>query len=261
MEGLPVHKKILTFFRLLLFNLYTSSLCDGFIFGEYYKSLPFRILFPYKKWEIVSYFPDLSYINYRKSNLNPGQICLGYTGKISVEKGIKNFFDVANTLKSKNPDIDVKLKIIGWCLSADDKSTFERLCRESINVSVELLGRQDFENFSDKLLDIDILFDLRKLDFENNHCLAIKVFYYAACGKPVIYSNIKAIKREIDVTKFGYFVNPVDSEIISCHIVNYIQNPDLYRMHCGAARKLAEINYNWGIIESRFTDFITKFQN
>jgi glycosyltransferase involved in cell wall biosynthesis len=209
---------------------------------------------------MVSYYPDLKYINYQESKLDSGKICLGYTGKISEEKGILNFFAVATALKRKSPETAVKLKIIGWCLNLTDKNIFENLCQEAENMEIEILDKQNFETFSDQLHDVDILFDLRKLDFENNHCLAIKVFFYATCGKPVIYSAIKAIKRDIDVNKFGYFVNPADSELISDRIINYIEHPDLYRQHSEVARKLAEEKYNWGIIEPQFVDFISKFQ-
>jgi len=261
LEALSAFQKISVFIKLLLTNMYASARCDGFIFGEYYKSLPYRFLFGFKDWEMVSYYPDLKYINYQESTLNAGKICLGYTGKISVEKGIRNFFDVATTLKRKRPEVAVKLKIIGWCLNETEKNIFEKLCREAENIEIEILGKQNFETFSDQLHDVDILCDLRKLDFENNHCLAIKVFYYAACGKPVIYSRIKAIKRDIDVNKFGYFVDPTDFEMISDYIIKYIEHPDLYREHSQIARKLAEGKYNWAIIEPRFIDFISKFQS
>lgn len=260
-EGLSAFQAIITFFKLFLVNFYVSARCDGFIFGEYYKSLPYRFLFGFKRWEMVSYYPDLKYINYRESKLISGKICLGYAGKISEEKGINNFFAVAAALKRKSPEIAVKLKIIGWCLTVTEKNNFENLCREAQNIEIEILGKQDFETFSDQLHDVDILFDLRKLDFENNRCLAIKVFYYAACGKPVVYSNIKAIKRDIDVNKFGYFVSPTDSEQIADYVINYIEQPDLYRQHSQAARKLAEGKYNWGIIEPRFINYISKFQS
>jgi glycosyltransferase involved in cell wall biosynthesis len=261
MEGLPLHQQVFTFIKLLIVNLYASSRCDGFIFGEHYKSLPYRFLFGFKKWETISYYPDLKYINYQESKLVPGKICLGYTGKISVEKGIRNFFAAAMALKRKSPETAVKLKIIGWCLNGAEMDIFEKLCHDAENLELEILGKQDFETFSDQLHEVDILFDLRKLDFENNRCLAIKVFYYAACGKPVIYSSNKAIKRDIDVNEFGCFVNPTDVETISDHIVNYLEHPDLYRQHSRAARKLAMEKYHWGIIEPKFIDFISTFQS
>lgn len=260
-EGFPISKKIMTFFKLLFLNVYVSARCDGFIFGEYYKSLPYRVLFGYKKWSLVSYYPDLKYINFQESKLSPGKICLGYTGRISKEKGIESFFAVANALKRKKPELAVKLKIIGWCLNVKDRDVFEKLCGEAKNIEIELLEKQGFDQFSDQLLNMDILFDLRKLDFENNHCLAIKVFYYAACGKPVIYSGIKAIKRDIDVSKFGYFVDPTDSEHIAECVLNYIQHPVLYQLQGLEARKLAETKYNWQMIEPQFLKFITMFQS
>jgi glycosyltransferase involved in cell wall biosynthesis len=259
--GMSFFKRLFTFKKLLLYNLLAASHCDGFIFGEYYKSLPFRLVFPWKKWTIVGYYPDLSYINFQESKIEPGKICLGFTGTISREKGIENFFAVASRIKSKRPDVTVKLKIIGRCYTEDEKNRFDKLCREAKDIELEILDKQDFEVFSEKLTDIDVLFDLRKLDFENNHCLAIKVFYYAACGKPVVYSNLKAIRHDIDVSKFGYLVDPTDSEQISDCVLNYIQHPDLYQMHSREARKLAETKYNWQMIEPQFLNFITMFQS
>jgi len=261
LEGLSGIKKLSAFFRLLVFHIYALAHCDGFIFGEHYKSLPFRFLFPLRKWTIVSYYPDLNYINFQESNLRSGEICLGYTGRISIEKGIESFFNVAIALKAKNPELAVKLKIIGWFFNENDESIFRKLCSEAENIEIQLLDKQDFEHFSNELIETDVLFDLRKVDLENNHCLAIKVFYYAACGKPVIYSNLKAIEREIDVNKFGYFVNPNDSEQIAGLVIEYVKHLDLYQAHSRQARKLAETEYNWEKIEPLFLDFVNKFQS
>ncbi len=260
LEGLSFLQSIVAFLKLLVFNLFAGVLCHGFIFGEYYKGLPFRILFPFKKWTLVNYFPDLSYVPYLEPIFKPDRICLGYTGKISVEKGIKNFFKVAETLKNNKPELNIKLKIIGWYLNEHEKTVFEQLCHDAKDLEIEWHGKQSFEEFPKMLSDIDILFDLRKIDLENNHCLAIKVFYYAACGKPVIYSDLKAIKREIDVSNFGYFVKPTDYNIMADYIVKYITDPGLYIQHSREARRLAETNYNWGIIEPRFLDFINMLQ-
>ena len=131
LEKLPVISKVLIFLKLLILNLYASTLCSGFIFGEYYKSLPYRLLFPFKKWRITGYYPDLRYIEFVERLLIPDKICLGYTGKISSEKGIVNFFDAARALKMKKPEVGVRLKIIGWCYNTSDKEIFERLCNES----------------------------------------------------------------------------------------------------------------------------------
>jgi Txe/YoeB family toxin of Txe-Axe toxin-antitoxin module len=43
------------FIKLLLFNLWTASLADSFIFGEWYKSRPYRLLLPGKPFVFTSY--------------------------------------------------------------------------------------------------------------------------------------------------------------------------------------------------------------
>ncbi len=259
-EGLYYPKRIIIFFKLLFSNLFISSLCNGFIFGEYYKSVPYRILFPFKKWEIITYFPKLDYIKYKKAKLKKNYICLGYSGRISTEKGIKNIIEVAKAIKRKKPELAVKIKIIGWFINIKDKDEFIMLCSKVQNIQIEILERQDFEIFSEKLQNIDIFLDLRKDDFENQRCLPIKLFYYAGCGRPAIYTNLKAIRREVNVSQFGYLVNPMNTDVISDYIINYIYNPFLYYRHCINARKLAEKKYNWQNIEPTLFKFIKKFK-
>ncbi len=254
-------KKVSVFFKLLIFNLFVSFLVDGFLFGEYYKSLPYKLLFFYKRMAMVSYYPDLSYIKYTKANLSNHKICLGYTGQISIEKGIKNLVDATRTIKNKRPDLNVKLKIIGWFNDKTAETGFNDLIKQLRDVEIELLGRQKFEEFSEKIQDVDIFFDLREIDMENTHCLPIKLFYYAACGRPVIYSNLKAIKRVIEVEQFGYLVDPSDANLIADYILGYTNHPFTYYRHCTMARTLAEKKYNWKLIEPTFINFIKHLRN
>jgi glycosyltransferase involved in cell wall biosynthesis len=82
------------------------------------------------------------------------------------------------------------------------------------------------------------------------------LFYYAALKRPVIFTDLKAIRREVDIDEFGYLVKPNDMQQISNLILNYIGNSKLYQTHCSNARKLAESKYNWGAIKDEFTEFL-----
>jgi glycosyltransferase involved in cell wall biosynthesis len=180
---------------------------------------------------------------------------------ISTEKGIKNVMAVAQAIKNKQPGLTVKLKIIGWFNNKNDENEFYLLSNSLNNIEIEMIGRQNFEVFSEKLMDIDVFFDLRKIDIENTHCLPIKLFYYAAYGRPVIYSNLKAIRRVVQVEEFGYLVNPLDTNLISDYVINYISQPVMYYKHCEKARSLAETKYNWKLIEPAFINFIDQLNN
>ena len=127
-------------------------------------------------------------------------------------------------------------------------------------VEIEFLGRKDFKDLSLSLQEADIFFDLRELTFENNYSLPIKLFYYAACGRPVIYSDIKAIRKSVaDINQFGFLVTPSDAEKIARLVIDYVSKPMLYKQHCLAARKLAEQKYNWQAIDTHLAPFVNSF--
>ncbi len=250
--------KIGRFFALLFLNTYASFIADAYIFGEYYKMLPYKFLFPFKKFETIGYFPDMKYIDFKQPQMHEG-ICLGYTGKLTAEKGIFNFLNVIKSLKALKPELHIKIKIIGYFDDNAEEKNFYTIVKSLKNTNLEYLPLQKFEDLSALLHDVDIFFDLRKTDFENQHCLPIKLFYYAVCGRPVIYSNLKAIRKEADISSFGHLVNPTQSNEIARIILNYSENKAYHLERCLNARKFAETNHNWDVLKPLFLKFIENF--
>lgn len=260
-KNLIVHKfsvRWYFFIKLLLFNLWAAGLADSFIFGEWYKSRPFRFLFPRKPFLFTSYYPDLNYIPFCNPHLQKDKLRVSYSGKISMEKGYGNFITALQKLIEIKKDISIDVKIIGWYENVSDKEECEHLFHQvNPNISFELYDKQSFESFIELIKESDIFLDLRYDDFENQHCLPIKLFYFAALGRPVIFSDLKAIRKEVEIKKFGFLVKPDDYESVSKIILNYLNDEDLYYQHCRNARQLAENNYNWQIIEPQFIKFIS----
>jgi len=246
------------FIKLLLFNFYAARNADSFIFGEWYKSRAYRFLFPGKPFIFSSYYPDLKYVPYCEPAMLQSKLRLSYSGKISIEKGFGNFISVINTLIKLNREIKIELKIIGWYGNDNDKYECESLLKSiSPNIPVKIFEKQNFKSFIELIKDTDIFLDLRLNDFENNHCLPIKLFYYAALGRPVIHTDLKAIRKEVDAEIFGFLVKPDDYEAIGRIILNYFVDVDLYLNHCLNARMLAETKYNWKENEPQFIKFLT----
>jgi glycosyltransferase involved in cell wall biosynthesis len=240
--------------------LFASYFADAFIFGEWYKSRPYRFLFPFKPFRFITYYPDLKYINYSEPSFGGEILKLSYSGKISIEKGFGNFISVINGLAGKNPGLKIKVKIAGWYESDSDRKECEPLLRQKYqNISVSHSGRQEFKEFIKQINDTDIFLDLRDDNPENQRCLPIRLFYYTAMQRPVIFSDLKAIRREVEIGKFGFLVRPDNTSEIIQIITGYLQNPKLYIQHCKNARKLAEENYNWQKISPEFIKFINSF--
>jgi glycosyltransferase involved in cell wall biosynthesis len=248
----------LFFLKLLLFNLRVTRFADSFIFGEWYKSRPYRILFPRKPFIFMPYFPDLKYINYSCPVLEKGKLRLSYSGKISLEKGYANFFNLVQKLSEFDKDLKIEITLIAWYESLHDKEECNSyLSPANPNITIKIFERQSFKNFIELIKETDIFLDLRSDDFENQYCLPIKLFYYAALGRPVIYSDLKAIRKEVEINKFGFLVKPDDYESIVHIIINYLNDDNSYYQHCKNARELAINKYNWNSIDHQFIKFIS----
>jgi len=258
LSGLNYPLRLYSFIRLLLFNIREAAYADSFIFGEWYKSRPYRILFPRKPFIYVSYYPDLKYIPYTEPSLTNNLLRLTYSGKISIEKGFGNFISVIQTLTDQNKELKIDLKIIGWPGNERDRTECEKLLKlNNPRITVETFDRQSLSIFTELIKETDIFLELRSDDFENQHCLPIKLFYYAALGRPVIYTDLKAIRRETEAGVFGFPVNPDDHNEIARIVLNYVNNKELYYQHCRNARKLAETKYNWQESEPQFIKFLS----
>jgi glycosyltransferase involved in cell wall biosynthesis len=240
-----------------LINIYSGYISDAFIFGEKTKMFPLTTFFPSKKKILLSYFPSAKYIETRINTLRKDSINLCYTGNLSKEKGIGNFFQVLDKLHEQKPDLKIKATIIGSSRTSEDANYFNSLIKKYDFINCDVEKTIDFKLFSKAINEADICFDLRDLNTENNKCLPIKIFYYAASGKPVIFTDLKATRENVEVNEnFGYLVNPTDSEEITKHITNYLENPEIYTQHANNAVNLYKTRYNWELIKDEFLQFI-----
>jgi glycosyltransferase involved in cell wall biosynthesis len=260
-KNLSVHNYMFRWFfflKLLLFNIWVTRFVDSFIFGEWYKSRPYRLIFPRKPFIYVPYFPDPVFMPVSRPVLEKDKLRLSYSGRISMEKGYGNFFKVLDKISELRADLKIEVIIIGWYENDKDRNECESLFSyKSPNISITRYTRQDFKSFIDLIKDTDIFLDLRSDDFENQHCLPIKLFYYAHLGRPVIFSDLKAIRKEVDIEKFGFLADPEDSDHVVKKISGYLQNATMYYKHCRNARGLALNDYNWKKIEYLFLNFIS----
>ncbi len=104
--------------------------------------------------------------------------------------------------------------------------------------------------------DTDIFIDLRSDSPENRLSLPIRLIYFTALGRPFIFTDLRAIRQEVDTSKFAFLVKPHKSSQIAEIILRYIKDHQLYQDHCTNARKAAEELYNWQIIKPEFLKFI-----
>lgn len=250
--------KIFQAVKFSLIQLYAGLLSTHFIFGETTKKFPLAYFFGLKKKIIVPYYPDSLYIKESIKKLDPEVVTLCYTGQISKDKGIENFFNAIDQLRQKLPTLNIRILIIGSTVEESDEFYFSSLLKKYSFKDIEIRKPTNFETFTEAFADADICFDLREINFENNHSLPIKLFYFMGAGKPVIYSNLKGSRKHMGALSFGNLVDPNDGDAISEMIINYIRNPDFYHSHAVNARKEFREKYNWELIKDSFVDFVKR---
>jgi glycosyltransferase involved in cell wall biosynthesis len=254
--------KVVHFFKLLLFNIYASSKTDGFIFGEWYKSKPYRFLYRSKPFVYTTYYPDLNYIKSKEPDFDGRKINLCHSGKMSKGNGYVNFIKVVQKLSEIMPELLIEVKVIGWYEAEKDKEECERLLsNNSANINYTFYPKQSYESYIQLIRSTDIFLDLRSDDYEGQRSLPIKLFYYTALGRPVLFSDLKAIRKEVEIQEFGRLVRPKEIKEIAEIVKNYVLNKELYLLHCKNALTYAQKMYNWKKIEPAFLNFIQSMQN
>ncbi|GHT39069.1 hypothetical protein FACS189437_01420 [Bacteroidia bacterium] len=253
LRGLSFLRKFIKYIALTGLSFYSAWFLDGFIFGEHDKARPFRFLFPWKPYIYLTYYANPDQVKVHPVRDLSKECIFFYAGHLNQEKGFENVLNVASECASRFPETKFILRII-----AKDCYEFDRV-QSRVNLEIQPFPPLPFLSFCEETGKADLFFDLRKIDGENTRCLPIKLFYYMAAGRPVIYSDLKAIRKGIpEIDKIGILVHPEDTDAIVSRMERYIKDSAYYQSQCAYARQLAEQKYNWANIEHAFVDFIRK---
>jgi glycosyltransferase involved in cell wall biosynthesis len=250
--------RVIHFFKLLIFNCLISRFADSFIFGEFYKSKPYRFLYPRKSFIWLPYYPDIKNIPFTKPDLAEGKLSLHYSGEISISRGYLNFFNVINKISQDRKELKIEVIIIGWYQTKKDIADCESFMKSDFsNITLRIFEKQSYSEYLNLIKETDVFVDLRADNIANNYNLPIKLFNYLALGRPVIFSDLKAIRREMSFDSFGFLVKPSEVDRIAGMIKSYLDNKELYYLHCRNAREAAINKYSWNKIETEFIQLIS----
>ncbi len=237
---------ILLFPLLVVHNLLAAAKTDAFIFGERCKALPFRLMCGRKPHIFLGYTPLLELIPFHPPSSPAGMLNLSYSGKLSREKGLEVFLDVVELLAEEMPSRQIRIRLIGFFRNRKEEGHFrQRLERLPGNITWELLPFLPLEDYLQKIRDDHFFFDLRRRDPENHCSLPIKLFYFIALGRPLIFSDLLSIRKEMGEKPYLHRVRPQAKEKIAGIIKEYLKDPERYQKVCNAAREEALQQYNW----------------
>lgn len=252
-------KKIIKVPVMLSVNYFAGLVSNANIYGEHYKALPFKVFMPWKKYVMLPYYPFSDYFKRNDIHVSTEKFILCYTGELSKDKGFVNFLHVLDSLfKIESPE-KYKLKVIGWFPDLKDSMMLDDFCNIHKGLEVQRNDFLSFHGFIHELKDVDLCLDLREHGFENDYALPIKLFNYLAAGKPVIYSDLKAIRQHISMDGLGYLVNPSDYVTIAALIKQYADDKGFHKKHCENTINIINSKYNWRLIDYVFCSFVKRY--
>ena len=236
-------------------------MADGFIFGEEHKAKFFKKFFKRKPFIDLPYYPDLKYIEKGKPKEDYSTWKFLYSGLVNRDKGFPNLLGAMYVSAVINPNLRFVLTVVSKDILNEELKGYLSDYQEITgmkNLEIVCKDYMPFEMFCKEISRYDIFLDLREKDKENNKCLPIKLFYYMACGKPSIFTDLDAIRLHIpEIEEFASLTHPNDCGIISRIITEYVTKREKYRQHSAAALKYSREKYHWGGISDRFLKFIS----
>ena len=214
-----------------------GRLCDAFIFGEEGKMAPYKRFITKKPFTLLPYFPTEKYIPYLPvEDLGSAPLKLLYAGPATEEKGIGNVLAAVEAIARRLPLRTVELTII----------TDSSVMPPPKGLHVTWKKSMDYHSFCEELTKYHFFLDLRNTNAQTTQSLPIKLFYYMAAGRPMVYTNMEGIRHFLpEELPFIALVDPTSPEAISDYICHLAQTPHLYREACTVARQYYLSHCRW----------------
>lgn len=168
---------------------------------------------------------------------NDNIIRFAFISRIMREKGIDQYLDAANIIKSKYPNTE--FHICGFC-EAEYEGKLDEYTKKGIVIYHGMI--KDVGTF-----------------LENIHCLVHPSYYpegisnvlleACACGRPIITTNRAGCREVIDDNINGYMIPQQNTQALINALESFIQLPNITKKSMGiAGRKKVEEQFNRQIV-------------
>jgi len=194
---------------------------------------------------------------------NPSDFVVAYEGGLSYSRGIDKLAQACVVLGSKI-GIRVRLVLAGRWSSQEEEIEFTSYCAENRKfLELHTLGWLPHISVPQVLAQADIcctvFFSKRYDKVLSGKAGPIKLYEYMACGKPVIASNLGALRYTIEKAQCGILVDVAGgASAIATALEFYYTHPEYIKEHGENARRAAEKFFNWEIAEKKLLDIYAR---
>lgn len=161
--------------------------------------------------------------------LMPKQPVVGFVGRLTIEKGIKELYEAWQVVKQSYPN--ARLLVVG---GEDERQNLERQFLQKINNDPTIIKVGQVEELN-KMASYYALMDFLVLP-SYREGFGNVVLEAAAMGKPAVVSSVTGLVDAVIENQTGIFCKPHSAEDLAEKITYYLQNPDIVQLHGNAAQ-------------------------
>lgn len=250
-------KRAVMFIAHHIFILLLYQFVDAFISGEKGKLAFAGLWVPQKPQGIVEYYPAVTKAELIQRQGPPGSFSVFFAGTFNDERGFFFLVQALIQTASLNPAKKIIALMIGEFESETDKESFHSIITQAPpNLSWVMPGRLPYYDYLTKLEEADVCVDSRLPSSKHHKSLPIKVFDYLSWGKPVIYTELSALKKQVNLEYAGFFIREYSVPELTALLIRYLNDRDLLMQHSANAIALASGKYNWEIAEKHLIGFL-----
>ena len=191
----------------------------------------------------------------------PGNFVMIYVGGLSEERGILELIKATHEASKVHPE--VKLVIIGEFRTKN----FRDICIEYVRSNglgdnVEFLGYVPHKEVPEYINASNVgtaLFHPTRRFAKTAY--PIKLFEYMICGKPVLVSNLPAIRKIIEESECGLLVDPMNIYEVAKAIIFMLEHPQDTKAMGYSGRRAVQNKYNWLKMETELLKLYKNISN
>jgi glycosyltransferase involved in cell wall biosynthesis len=176
-----------------------------------------------------------------------GSPVIGIVGRLVVEKGYREFFEMARRVARVRPD--ARFLVVGDCLPSDRHRLKETLHRWVRQAGLE--ERFVFTGHTNQVARY-----LRQMDVftlpSYREGLPVSILEAMATGLPVVASDIRGCREAVVAGETGLLVPPKDAAALTQAVLALLANPELARRMGEAGRRRALALYDRRVAQRRY---------
>jgi glycosyltransferase involved in cell wall biosynthesis len=195
--------------------------------------------YPWHRMAVVGNTPELgSFAGVRKGVSDPPRV-FAYHGHMTAQRGLANL--VQGFILAARRDAELRLLLAGGGESYEELVTLARA--SDVADRIRFTGPYRFEQLGELYGEADVGLVLQPADESCDHTIPNKLYDYLACGKPVLVSPARPLRRVVEQTRAGLALDSCEPEVIA-NGIQRLRGLDLRELSENGLRAARE-RYHW----------------